>query len=106
MHGVETVSRRVAGDAARAADAGDERDLMRWPSDVGQRAGDGGHDAKNAAAGAPDGLEGAFEMARLKFGQRNRFRNRFESGHDGFSFYRFRRISLRWLQVDVVDCLG
>src|ERR1035441_7199129 len=85
MHGVETVSRRVAGDAARAADAGDERGLMRWPADVGQRAGDGGHDAKISAAGAPDGLEVAFEMAGLKFGQRNRFRNRFESGQIGRS---------------------
>src|ERR1019366_4514757 len=106
MHGVETVGSGVAGNAARAADAGDEGDFMRRPADVRQCAGDGSDDAKIAAAGAPDGLEVALEMAGLKFGQRNRFRNRFESSHDGFSFYRFRRISLRWLQVDVVDCLG
>jgi hypothetical protein len=61
MHGVETVGGGVTGNAAGAADAGDERDFMRRPADIRQRARDGGDDAKVAAAGAPDGLEVALK---------------------------------------------
>ena len=85
MHRVEAVSGRIAGDAARTANARDEGDFMRRPADGGQRPGDGRHHAEVAAPRTPDGFEIAFEIARLKFGHRQRFgrRQRFEkSSHD------------------------
>jgi hypothetical protein len=69
VNGVKTVSSRVAGNAAGTTDAGNERDFMRRPGDVRQRARDGGDDAKVAAAGTPDGLEVALEIAGHEFGQ-------------------------------------
>src|ERR1035438_540680 len=86
MHGVKTIGSRVARNAAGTADAGDKRNLMRWPPDVRQRAGDGGDDAKVTAAGTPDGFEVALEITGDKFGERNRFCRSFESSHDNFSF--------------------
>ncbi len=65
VHAVEAVGRRVAGDAARAADARDERDLVRRPADGRQRAVDRLHDAEVAAARAPDRLEVALVVLRL-----------------------------------------
>ena len=65
VHAVEPVGGRVAGDAARAADAGHERDLVRRPADVGQRAVDRLHDAEVAAPRAPDRLQVALVVLRL-----------------------------------------
>ena len=50
VHGVEAVRGGVAGDAAGAADARDEGDLVRRPADVGQRPVDALHHAEVAAA--------------------------------------------------------
>ena len=71
---VETVGRRVAGNPARAADAGDEGDLVGRAADGGERPVDRGDYAVVAAAGAPDGLQVALEVpgrvdSRVRGGQ-------------------------------------
>ena len=63
---VEPVGRGVAGDAAGAADARDESDLMGRTANAGQGPGDGGQHAKVTAARAPDRLQIAFVIARGK----------------------------------------
>ena len=62
---VEAVGRGVAGDAARAADARDEGDLVGRPADGRQRAVERLQHAEVPAAGAPDRLEVALEVLGL-----------------------------------------
>ena len=57
MDAVEAVRRDVAGEARRAADAGDDDRLPRLPLQLGHGAVEGGQGAEVAAARAPDGLQ-------------------------------------------------
>ena len=72
VHGVEPVGRGIAGDPARAADAGDERDLMRRPADRREGAVEGVEHAVVAAARTPDGLQGTPKILGSGGGARGR----------------------------------
>src|SRR5688572_12770152 len=65
VNAVESIGRRVAGDAARAPDARDERDLVRRPADGRERAINRLQDPEVAAARTPDRLERALVIRGL-----------------------------------------
>ena len=65
VHAVEAVGGGVARDPARAADPGDERDLVRRAADGGERPVDRLDDAEVAAARAPDRLQVALVVLGL-----------------------------------------
>src|SRR6185312_9914411 len=78
VHAVKAVARRVGGDARRAADAGDDRDLVRWQLQRRERARDRAEDREVAASGAPDRLVarlvvggGAWRRSALDFAHTN-----------------------------------
>ena len=84
VDGVETVRRGVAGDAARAADARDERDLVRRPAD--------GASARVMAVTTPKSPQPGHQMglrSLLKSPAWNLdLRNGFEGGHVRLSLWK------------------
>jgi hypothetical protein len=58
VEGVVAVGAEVVLDGSRAADPGQDEDLVGWDAELGDGLADGGLDAEVAAAGAPDGEGG------------------------------------------------
>src|SRR5262249_41345805 len=65
MHAVEAVAVRIGRDAGRAADAGDNDDLLRRQAQLRESPRERHEDMVVAAAGTPDRLDIGFIVGRL-----------------------------------------